>query len=605
MLPCRKDTERGMARKDMESMIKIRVIHGGTSTLARERVAQAKEIFRQAFPDLADYADEIPDLLMDPVSRGYRTFLVTAEGSAGRVDGFALIMHYVDEECCFLDYIASRPGVRSGGIGGAIYEAVREQSLQLGAKGLYLEVQPDDPALTPDPAEFEESKKRIRFYEQYGARVIAGTDYDEAVGDPPSVAYLLFDGLGREHTLSAAEARMAARAILSKRFGHVTNPDYVERVIASFRDDPVRLREFRYIREERVRPVVESHRLEPHFAIVYTPKHEIHHVRERGYFERPIRANAVRESIAALGTFSQIAPTEHGEKALLSVHDAQFVRYLQQVCSKLKEDRPVYPDTFPLRREERRPKALVVQAGYYCIDTGTPLYRNAYVAARAAVDCALTAADEILSGRWAAYAACRPPGHHAGHRFFGGFCYFNNAAIVAQYLSSYARVAILDIDFHHGNGTQDIFYERDDVLTLSIHGHPDYAYPYFSGYAEETGAGAGLGFNRNFPLPPKTEGDKYLKTFERALEEVDRFKTDILVVGLGYDIIRGDPTGTFLLGVDTMRALGARLADFGRPIVVVQEGGYNIRNIRRGCTEFFRGLAENSGPKAEKVTVAR
>ncbi len=136
---------------------------------------------------------------------------------------------------------------------------------------------------------------------------------------------------------------------------------------------------------------------------------------------------------------------------------------------------------------------MPVRAGYYCIDTFTPLNRNAYTAAKGAVDCALTAASQILTGYRISYALVRPPGHHAESKVFGGFCYFNSSAMAANYLSVHGRVAVLDVDYHHGNGTQDIFYQRDDVLTVSIHGHPSFAYPYFSGFSEETGEEKGLG----------------------------------------------------------------------------------------------------------------
>ena len=285
-------------------------------------------------------------------------------------------------------------------------------------------------------------------------------------------------------------------------------------------------------------------------------------------------------------------PLEHGEKPILAVHDGEFVHFLRTVCAKLAKGRPIYPDTFPIRRPDRRPKELPEQAGYYCLDTGTPLYKGAYLGARAAVDTALTAADEILAGRRLAYAACRPPGHHAGKRFFGGFCYFNNAAIAAAYLAAHAKTTLLDIDYHHGNGTQDIFYQRDDIFTISIHGDPDYAYPYFSGYANERGEGAGLGSNRNFPLPPGTEEPAYLRTLDRALDLVQRAQTKTLVVGLGFDILKGDPTGRFLLRPSAFRAIGKRLGQLGLPLLVIQEGGYNIRNIRRGVVAFFRGVAE-------------
>jgi hypothetical protein len=207
------------------------------------------------------------------------------------------------------------------------------------------------------------------------------------------------------------------------------------------------------------------------------------------------------------------------------------------------------------------------------------------------VDVALSAADEVLEGRPVAYAVCRPPGHHAGRRVFGGFCYFNNAAVAAQRLSQEGKVAILDIDFHHGNGTQDIFWNRADVLTVSIHGNPNFAYPYFSGFADEVGEGFGRGANRNFPLPENAGHERYLQTLERALELIDRFKPLVLVVSLGYDTMTGDPTGSFGLGVQTLETVGRRLAALGRPLLVVQEGGYSLRNLRRGSAAFFRGIA--------------
>ncbi len=575
----------------IDLMIRIRAIHGGAFLLSRDRIEQVQEIFRSAFPSLAGYADRIPDLLRDPVQHGYQSVLLVAEGAVGRVDAFALLLHFTGVECCFLDFIATRPGVRSTGLGGSLYEASREYCQSLGIQGLYMEVQPDDPELTPNSDELKESRDRIRFYEQHGVRVIQGTAYATPVGDPPTVAYLLYDNLGRDQPLSCLEAKQAVEMILTRRFGHVVDPESVRLVVDSFQDDPVSLRPFRYIKKPSSK-TSEVRRLDQAFALVYTPKHEIHHVKERGYFERPIRAEAIRETLTESGFFNTVKPTEHGEKWIRSVHASDLVHYLQTVCSKLKEGRPLYPDTFPVRKPEKRPKELPVQAGYYCIDTGTPLYRNAYLAARAAVDTALTAADEILAGRRLAYAVCRPPGHHAGKRFFGGFCYFNNAAIAGQYLCGHAKVAILDIDFHHGNGTQDIFYDRADVLTLSIHGHPDYAYPYFSGYDHESGEGEGSGFNRNFPLPPGTDEERYLRSYQRVLGVIEDFKTEVIVLSLGYDIVKGDPTGTFTLKSGFLKELGGRIMSLGLPVLVIQEGGYNVRNIRRGSAAFFQGCAQ-------------
>jgi acetoin utilization deacetylase AcuC-like enzyme len=294
----------------------------------------------------------------------------------------------------------------------------------------------------------------------------------------------------------------------------------------------------------------------------------------------------------ATGLFNTMKPRHFGEEYLRSVHAGDFVTYLKAVCEKLRSDRPVYPYVFPIRRADRRPKDMAVRAGYYCIDTFTPLDRNAYRAARQAVDTALTGAEELLHGRRVAYALCRPPGHHAEHRTFGGFCYFNNAAIAAQFLSESGKVAILDIDYHHGNGAQDIFYQRDDVLTISLHGHPNHSYPYFSGFSDEEGADAGRGFNLNFPLPENTDEPTYLAILDKALKRIQKFAPTFLVVCLGLDTMKGDPTGSFVLTAGSMGKIGRALGNLGLPILVVQEGGYSLRNLRRGTPSFFSGMGK-------------
>ncbi|MGE4443278.1 MAG: histone deacetylase family protein, partial [Desulfomicrobium sp.] len=279
---------------------------------------------------------------------------------------------------------------------------------------------------------------------------------------------------------------------------------------------------------------------------------------------------------------------------ITAVHDKKFVTYLKRVCSTLPENKSVYPYVFPIRNAARPPKELAVRAGYYCIDTFTPLNGNAYAAARGAVDCGMTAAQEVLDGRRLAYALVRPPGHHAEHRAFGGFCYFNTAAVVAQRLSAQGRVAVLDVDYHHGNGTQNIFYERDDVLTVSIHGHPSFAYPYFSGFHEETGEGPGLGFNRNYALPEEMDGDGYAEVLRRALGFIRDFDPAFLVLCLGLDPAKGDPTGTWRLQAKDFFLNGKLIGALGRHTVVVQEGGYRIRSLGVNAGNFFQGLFEGS-----------
>jgi len=199
-----------------------------------------------------------------------------------------------------------------------------------------------------------------------------------------------------------------------------------------------------------------------------------------------------------------------------------------------------------------------------------------------------------------AYALVRPPGHHAERGFFGGFCYFNNAAIAAHYLSQFGKVAILDIDYHHGNGQQDIFYRRKDVLTLSIHGHPRFAYPYFSGFADEQGDGDGVGYNVNYPLPETIDAEDYLRALRRAVKRVRDFSPTYLVVCLGLDTAKGDPTGTWHLRSRDFTTVGMEIGSLQRPCLVVQEGGYNSRSLGVNSRSFFYGLVSGLGQQLRR-----
>jgi GNAT superfamily N-acetyltransferase len=193
------------------------------------------------------------------------------------------------------------------------------------------------------------------------------------------------------------------------------------------------------------------------------------------------------------------------------------------------------------------------------------------------------------------YALVRPPGHHAESKAFGGFCYFNNSAIAADFISRYGRVAVLDIDYHHGNGTQDIFYSRDDVLTVSIHGHPSFAYPYFSGFKEETGEGRGEGYNLNLPLAETITPEHYRETLRQALRRIERFAPRYLVVAAGFDTAKGDPTGTWVNRPDDFTEIGRMIGAAGVPTLVVQEGGYRIRTLGANARHFFTGLWQTAG----------
>jgi acetoin utilization deacetylase AcuC-like enzyme len=307
--------------------------------------------------------------------------------------------------------------------------------------------------------------------------------------------------------------------------------------------------------------------------------------------ERPVRVDVILKALDQLPDVERLPVRNFGEAPIRAVHDADFVNYLRNVCQDLPKGELVYPYVFPIRRPDRPPHDRNVRAGYYCIDTFTPLSRDAYKAARAAVNVALSGAEAILGGQPLVYSLCRPPGHHAERDTYGGFCYFCNGGIAAQYLSAkLGRIAILDIDYHHGNGAQDIFYNRSDILTISIHGHPNFAYPYFSGFADERGEGEGLRFNQNFPLAEHVGDRRYLDALDRAIRLVRRFKPEALVVPLGLDIAKADPTGTWSVTTQGLFEIGRRIGGLRLPTLLVQEGGYNIRSLGRNAASMLTGV---------------
>ncbi|MDH5694481.1 MAG: histone deacetylase family protein, partial [Gammaproteobacteria bacterium] len=380
------------------------------------------------------------------------------------------------------------------------------------------------------------------------------------------------------------------RAILVRKYGmSEKSEDYLKRVENTFTDDPIRLREPRYTKK-RVFADAEKATTTPEIPLIVNTEHDIHHVKDRGYVESPVRISVILKELTKTGLFYEVKAQKFAESHITAVHDKDFVDYLRRVCKNMHQGKSTYPVVFPVRNHARPPKDMEIRAGYYCIDTFTPINHNAYLAARGAVNCALTAAEEIVGGKQFSYALVRPPGHHAERRAIGGFCYFNSAAIAAHYLSDYGSVAVLDIDYHHGNGTQNIFYDRDDVLTVSIHGHPNGAYPFFSGFEDETGSGKGAGYNLNLPLPPKITADRYHKTLQHALGHIKKFDPIYLVLSLGLDTAKNDPTGTWPLVMSDFVQNGRMIGALGMRTLIVQEGGYNNRNLGSNAKSFFNGL---------------
>ncbi len=575
-------------------MFRIRRIYDDVLPVNRTALNEVGQIFREQFPDAPiEDLEPLSERLRNPFRKRFRTILYVAENARHHVVGFAIVLHEPEIGFCYLDFLAAGKKVPGRGIGAALYEYIRDEAYGLGVPGLFFECLPDEAGRCADPAIRKLNAARLRFYEQYGALPIEGTAYETPVpgGSDDNLPHLVWDSLDSGRPLSAKLARQVAQAVLERKYSDLCPPEYVRKVVASFRDDPVKLRALRY----RKTPVDHRPPIVPQpekIAVTINDKHDIHHIRERGYVEAPVRISAIGDELAKSGLIETVAIKEFPLKHILAVHDADFVEYFRRACENAPQGKSVYPYVFPIRNATRPPKELSVRAGYYCIDTFTPIHGNAYPAAKRAVDCVLSAANHVLDGRRIAYALVRPPGHHAERRSFGGFCYFSNAAIGAHYLSTHGKVAILDIDYHHGNGQQDIFYERADVLTVSIHGDPDFAYPYFTGFADERGSGAGEGYNVNLPLPEVQDGAQYRKTLQKAMDVVERFGPSFLVIALGLDAAKGDPTGTWSLAVKDFEANGQMLGAMKLPTLVVQEGGYLTRSLGRNARGFFRGLVD-------------
>ncbi|MGE0485259.1 MAG: GNAT family N-acetyltransferase [Gammaproteobacteria bacterium] len=570
-------------------MLRIRKVTDARDTADRAAIAEAQAILRAQFHGL-DPADieKLPDQLENPLAHRFKSELFVAERGGGAPLGMALLMIASDLRFAYLDTISVAPGRGGGGIGAALYQRVREEARAAGARGLYFECLPDDPALSPDAATRRQNVARLRFYERFGARPIAGTAYETpltaASTDPP---YLVFDGLEQHALPGAARLRRIVRAILERKYGDVCPPGYIATVLRSIRARGYALREARYVKPTAPSATAVGLRI----PLVVNEGHDIHHVRDRGYVEAPVRIPAIRRAFAGTGLFEEKPARHFPERHLRESHDPGLVEFIKRACAEQPPGKSLYPYIFPIRNPERRPRERSVLAGYWCIDTFTPLNRNAWFAARGAVDCALTAAALVRDGAPAAYALVRPPGHHAERRAFGGFCYFNNGAIAAQYLSHHGRVAVLDLDYHHGNGTQDIFYERDDVLTVSVHADPSFAYPYFTGFASETGRGAGVGCNLNLPLPETITPERHARAVARALKRIAEHRPDFMVLALGFDTAREDPTGTWANEAGDFERLGEQVGAAGWPLVVVQEGGYRVRTLGANARAFFTGLA--------------
>ncbi len=329
----------------------------------------------------------------------------------------------------------------------------------------------------------------------------------------------------------------------------------------------------------------------------HTPGKEFEGGRLTPAVEIPERAERVRARVEERKLGPIADPASFPDEAILRVHDAGLVGFLGEAHTQWsalygEDAAPAIPSAWPSRgMRERRAGDVESRLGTYTFDTATPIVKGTWKAARKAVDVALSAAEAVRGGDRAAFALARPPGHHAGYDVFGGYCYLNNAAIAAQWLVDRGlRPAILDVDYHHGNGTQSIFYSRSDVLFCSLHADPSFAYPHFLGFADETGVGQGEGFNLNLPLPEGTDWTRYEAALRRALQRIDAFAPDTLIVSLGLDTFEDDPIAVFQLKKPDYLRMGEMIAGAKRPTVFNFEGGYNIGALGEIAVNVLEGF---------------
>ncbi len=316
-------------------------------------------------------------------------------------------------------------------------------------------------------------------------------------------------------------------------------------------------------------------------------------------FEMPRRADIVIGRVREVGLGEVLEPQDFGRAPLERVHKANFLDFLEGAWDTWRaegRDWDALPLIWAVRslRNDREPETIDGKLSHFSFDAGTPITAGTWRAIRASANVALTGQKLVAAGARGVFSLCRPPGHHAGADTYGGYCFLNNAAIAAQAFrdAGAQKVAILDVDYHHGNGTQAIFYDRADVFFASLHGHPAQEYPYFLGYEDETGAGAGDGCNRNYPLRWGCAGEPWSAALEDACRRIAAYGPEALVVSLGVDTFKDDPISQFQLESDNYLEIGARIAGLGLPSLFVMEGGYAVEEIGINAVNVLIGFEE-------------
>ena len=336
---------------------------------------------------------------------------------------------------------------------------------------------------------------------------------------------------------------------------------------------------------------------------VFSEKHALRDAKTELYggllvppFECPVRAEHVLQRVKEVKLGDIIAPQSFTIDAVTRIHDGDFIRFLETCWDEWKAqgfEGEAIATCWPARgmQQDRIPRHIEGRLGHYALAAETSITDGTWDAARASVNVALTAQAALRDGDRSAFALCRPPGHHAAADMFGGYCFINNAAVAAQAFidQGAARVALLDVDFHHGNGSQAIFYDRADVMFLSLHGDPRDAFPHFLGYADETGHGDGTGYNHNYPMGPGTDFKTWGAALEDACRKISNYSPDAVVISLGVDTFENDPISFFKLSSDDFKRYGSIIASLNLPTLFIMEGGYAVEEIGINAVNVLEG----------------
>lgn len=326
----------------------------------------------------------------------------------------------------------------------------------------------------------------------------------------------------------------------------------------------------------------------------HTPNLQTVDGREYRHPEVADRVRVIERRLVMAKLATSIKPVAHTDEIIEAVHDPDYRCFIETTCQEIPEGNCLTPIGTSLGRKALQSDDVAVRIGHYAFGQDAPLMRATYTAAREACDIALTGLDYVRDGARHVFALCRPPGHHAEYARMGGFCYFNNAVIAAHNFSDQGRVAMLDIDYHHGNGSQNLTYKRADILYASLHADPAFAYPGFSGYRDEVGEGAGEGCNANFPLRAYLPIGEYLSFLEQACEVIAAFAPDVLIVSIGFDTHKEDPIANFGLESCDFGRIAEQIDAIGLPTLHVLEGGYALDYLGESAMSYVQGLSTGS-----------